>query len=93
MQSGRARAPSQQPASHKTGLLGGPQTQRAMHGLCSVTFGVNFLHHPYSIMSPVKNNVGRGLNIALVNGERLGNPPHSQHGEGRMAGPGTNALA
>uniref|UniRef100_A0A8C8X6F8 FAM3 metabolism regulating signaling molecule D n=1 Tax=Panthera leo TaxID=9689 RepID=A0A8C8X6F8_PANLE len=29
------------------------------------------------IMSPVKNNVGRGLNIALVNGELLTYPPDS----------------
>lgn len=28
-------------------------------------------------MSPVKNNVGRGLNIALVNGELLIHPPDS----------------
>lgn len=30
-------------------------------------------------MSPVKNNVGRGLNVALVNGELLIHPPDSSH--------------
>ena len=33
----------------------------------------------FRIMSPVKDNVGRGLNIALVNGELLIHPPGSPH--------------
>lgn len=73
----RGPHPSSQLATRQASS-GVPSPRR--RGPCSVTFGVNFLHHPYSIMSPVKNNVGRGLNIALVNGERLGNPPHGQHG-------------
>ena len=36
-----------------------------------------FLFFFVRIMSPVKNNVGRGLNIALVNGELLTYPPDS----------------
>lgn len=40
---------------------------------CSILFFFFF----FRIMSPVKNNVGRGLNIALVNGELLTHPPDS----------------
>lgn len=43
----------------------------------------------FRIMSPVKNNVGRGLNIALVNGELQIHPPDSFHpAPGRVGGSG-----
>lgn len=49
----------------------------------------------FRIMSPVKNNVGRGLNIALVNGELPIQPPdHPQHAlsTGGLGGPGGARL-
>lgn len=44
-------------------------------------------HLFFRIMSPVKNNVGRGLNIALVNGELPPRQPH--HALSRGEGSGT----
>ena len=48
---------------------------QSVHSALGTNCCILFFFFLFRIMSPVKNNVGRGLNIALVNGELPIHPP------------------